>query len=175
MIRQATPEDASAVLSIYAPFCRTTATTFECVPPEESDIALRIEHFNRTHLFLVDQEGSEIRGYAYAGPHRDRAAYRWSCDVSVYIRLGDENKGLGTKLYACLLDTLRNRGFYNAYAGITLPNVASVRLHEKMGFHHIGTYERVGYKLGTWRDVGWWHLVLKEHDDRPCEPTWPSS
>ncbi len=171
MIRQATREDASAVLSIYAPFCLDSAITFEAVPPTESEIASRIEHYNSTHLFLIDQDGEQIRGYAYAGPHRDRPAYRWSCDVSVYIRRGEENKGLGTQLYTCLLNDLRDRGFYNAYAGITLPNAASVKLHEKMGFQHVGTYERVGYKLGQWRDVGWWHLVLKEHDSLPSEPT----
>ncbi len=171
MIRKATREDASAVLSIYAPFCLDSATTFEDVPPEETEIADRIERFNRTHLYIVYQEGEDVLGYAYAGRHRERPAYRWSCDVSVYVRRGDESKGLGTRLYQYLLDDLRSRGFYNAYAGITLPNEASVRLHEKMGFRHVGTYDRVGYKLGAWRDVGWWHLVLKEHDSMPAETT----
>jgi len=131
----------------------------------------RIEKYNSTHLFLVDEDHDGIHAYAYACPHRDRPAYRWSVEVSVYIADEKRNQGLGTKLYTRLFVELRERGFYNAYAGITLPNQASVRLHEKLGFKPIGIFPHIGYKLGRWHDVGWYHLILKHHDDEPIEPT----
>lgn len=174
MIRQATCEDASAILKIYAPYCTDTVISFESVPPSLDEMKARIERSNATHLWLVDEESDGIHAYAYAGPHRERAAYRWSVDTSVYVDNKKHRSGIGTKLYTRLVVELRERGFYNAYAGITLPNQASVSLHEKLGFNKVGVYRNVGYKMGKWHDVGWWHLVLKHHDEEPAEPAEPT-
>ena len=108
-----------------------------------------------------------MQGYAYASRHRDRAAYQWSIDVSVYVRADAHRRGIGRALYAALLRIVVAQGFYNAYAGITLPNPASVGLHESFGFRPVGMYRRVGHKLGAWHDVGWWALDLQP---RPASP-----
>ncbi len=175
MIRQATAGDAQGILEIYAPFCEDSIVSFELVPPTVEEMRSRIEKCNSTHLWLVDADDDGINAYAYASPHKERAAYRWSVDVSIYISEKKRNQGLGTKLYTHLFEILRERGFYNAYAGVTLPNEASVRLHEKMGFQKVGVYKKVGYKLGNWHDVGWWHLVLIEHEDAPPEPVFSNN
>jgi L-amino acid N-acyltransferase YncA len=170
MIRQATVEDAPAILSIYAPYCTDTVISFELAPPSLEAIEERIRRCNSTHLWLVDEEPDGIQAYAYASQHKERAAYRWSIDVSIYVAQNKRHAGIGTKLYTSLLVALRERGFYNAYAGITLPNQASVSLHEKLGFKPVGVYQKVGFKMGKWHDVGWWHLILKHHEDDPAEP-----
>lgn len=170
MIRQATVDDAAGILQIYAPFCQNTVVSFELAAPSEEEMRRRIEKCNETHLWLVDADEHGVNAYAYANQHKERAAYRWSVDVSIYIAEHKRHQGLGTHLYTRLFVELRERGFYNAYAGVTLPNQASVRLHEKLGFEKVGTYRNVGYKFGKWHDVGWWHLVLKHHDDEPAEP-----
>ena len=103
-------------------------------------------------------------GYAYASRHRERAAYQWSVDVSVYVRADAHRRGIGRALYTALLRIVTAQGFYGAYAGITLPNASSVGLHEAMGFRAVGVYRAVGYKLGAWHDVGWWDL------DARCTP-----
>src|SRR5205085_974289 len=111
------------------------------------------------HLpWLVCEKDDLIRGYAYASPHRARAAYQWSVDVTVYVREGQRRRGVGQALYASLFRLLVLQGYYNAYAGITLPNPASVGLHESLGFFPIGIYREVGFKLEQWHDVGWWQL-----------------
>ena len=113
-----------------------------------------------------------VVGYAYAGEHRSRAGYRWSVDISVYVDPAAQRRGIGRALYADLLPILRRQGFVNAYAGIGLPNPASVRLHESIGMTRVGVYERVGWKLGRWVDVAWYHLRLAEPspDAAPPEP-----
>jgi L-amino acid N-acyltransferase YncA len=120
--------------------------------------------------WLACAGGGELRGYAYAGPHRERAAYRWSVDVTVYVREGRRRAGVGRALYASLARVLALAGYHNAYAGIALPNPASVGLHEAMGFRPVGVYRAVGYKLGAWHDVGWWHLPLRPPETGPAEP-----
>lgn len=172
MIRQATPEDAAAILKIYAPYCANTVISFESAAPSEDQMKARIAESNSKHLWLVDDEDDGIYAYAYAGPHRDRDAYRWSVDTSVYVDSSKHRAGVGTRLYTRLVVELRERGYYNAFAGITLPNQASVSLHEKLGFKKVGVYHNVGYKMGKWHDVGWWHLVLKHHDNEPPEPVY---
>ncbi len=113
-------------------------------------------------------------GYAYASRHRDRAAYRWSVDSAVYVHPGQRKRGVGRALYESLFALLRLQGFYAVHAGITLPNAGSVALHEAVGFRRIGTYAAVGYKLGAWRDVGWWQLELRERTGTPAEPRNPA-
>ena len=120
--------------------------------------------------WLVAERDGAVAGYAYAGPHRSRAAYRWSADVSVYVGEVHRERGVGRGLYRALLAVLRLQGFFNAYAGIALPNPASVGLHELMGFERVGVYESVGYKHGEWHDVGWWAKTLQDHDDDPEPP-----
>jgi L-amino acid N-acyltransferase YncA len=170
MIRQATTEDAEAILKIYAPYCNNTVISFESAAPSVEQMQTRIAESNSKHIWLVDEETDGIHAYAYAGPHREREAYRWSVDTSVYVDSSKHHAGLGTRLYTRLVVELHERGFYNAYAGITLPNQASVSLHEKLGFKKIGIYHNVGYKMGKWHDVGWWHLVLRKHENEPPEP-----
>jgi L-amino acid N-acyltransferase YncA len=162
MIRLAIPEDAPGVQAIYAPVVRDTAISFELEPPSVEDMRQRIGAVVERLPWLVCERRGEILGYAYAGPHRARAAYQWSVDVSVYIHTQARRSGVGRGLYRSLFALLSLQGLYHAYAGITLPNPASIGLHESLGFTPVGVYRAVGYKLGAWHDVGWWQLTLQE-------------
>jgi len=117
----------------------------------------------------LERDGRVV-GYAYGSKHRDRAAYAWSVDVSVYVDAAHHRAGIGRALYSSLLALLRLQGFYAAHAGITLPNVASVGLHESFGFRLVGIYAKVGYKRSAWHDVGWWQLPLRERKGKPAPP-----
>jgi L-amino acid N-acyltransferase YncA len=170
-LRLVAPADAAQIAAIYAPFCLETAISFEAEAPDEAAMRERIYAVADRYPWLVAvSEKSEILGYAYATKHRERAAYRWSVDFTVYLAPAAKRHGLGTKLYTALAAICRNLGYYRAFAGITLPNEASVRLHEKVGFRPIGVYQRVGFKLGKWHDVGWWGLNLLPETDLPGEP-----
>lgn len=169
-IRLARPDDAPAIRDIYAPAVTETIISFEGEPPTEDEMRRRIEDTHLTHPWLVCERHGEIAGYAYASPHRGRAAYRWSVDVSVYVQRDHRRKGGGRGLYESLFAILDLQGFVNAYAGIALPNEASVTLHESLGFEPVGVYEEVGYKHGAWRDVGWWQLAISERIDDPEPP-----
>ena len=171
MIRLATTQDAGAIAAIYDPVVASTAISFEEEPPGAAVIAQRISGGSAFAPWLVDaDESHRVQGYAYASKHRERAAYRWSVDVAVYVGADQRGHGVGRALYTSLFALLRLQGFYAAHAGITLPNPASVALHERMGFAPVGVYRAVGYKLGAWRDVGWWQLDLRERDARPSPP-----
>lgn len=170
IIRPVAPEDAEEIAAIYAPYVRDTAISFELVPPTGEDMRERIRSMAASYPWLVCTEGQSVRGYAYASRHRERAAYRWAVDVSVYIRAAAHRRGIGRALYSALLRLVAAQGFCTAYAGITLPNAASVGLHEALGFQPIGVYRAVGHKLGAWRDVGWWDLVLQTRPAKPAEP-----
>lgn len=124
-------------------------------------MAARIAADSATHAWLVAVEEGSVAGFAYAGEHRRRPAYRWSVDVSVYVEAASRGLGMGTALYEALFARLRERGFRVACAGITLPNEASVALHERLGFEPVGVYRGIGWKRGAWRDVGWWQLDLE--------------
>lgn len=169
-IRLACELDAEAVAAIYSPFVEQTAISFETIPPGRDEILRRIVETTVAYPWLVCELDGEVVGYAYATQHRVRAAYRWSVDTSAYIGTAHRRRGIGRGLYASLFEILRAQGFFNAYAGITLPNAASVGLHEAVGFKNLGIYERVGYKLGRWHDVGWWQFVLQAHSESPDEP-----
>jgi phosphinothricin acetyltransferase len=170
-IRRATPHDAVGVATIYAPIVRDTAISFEIDPPGAGELARRIETVGAAAPWLVCELAGRLLGYAYAGSHRVRPAYRWSVDVSVYVHPDHQRRGVGAALYTALLGTLETQGFHRAYAGITLPNAASVALHEGLGFRALGVYREVGYKCGAWHDVGWWERALSD-DERPAaEPT----
>ena len=122
--------------------------------------------------FLVADDGGQVVGYAYAGPHNDRAAYRWSANVSVYVDPSRHRTGIGRSLYRALLALLAAQGYRQAIAGITLPNAGSVGIHEAAGFTIVGIYRQVGWKLGAWHDVSWWQLTL-EGSDGPGRETRP--
>lgn len=169
-IRLARPGDAPAIQAIYAPYVSSTAISFELEEPSAEEMRQRIEGTLRRFPWLVCCRGAEVTGYAYAAPHRERAAYQWSVDVSVYVRPGSHRRGAGTALYGVLLAMTRGLGYCNAYAGITLPNPASVALHEKLGFAPVAVYREVGFKLGRWHDVGWWHLALRPREVPPRPP-----
>jgi phosphinothricin acetyltransferase len=169
-VRSATIEDAAACAAIYAPFVRETAITFESSLPGEAEMAERIAAALDTYAWVVLEQDGAVRGYAYGGPFRSRAAYRWSCEVSVYVERGRTRTGAGRRLYADLLERLRRRGYRTAVAGMTLPNEGSVALHRAMGFEPVGTYREIGYKLGAWHDVAWVQRALAEVGEPPAEP-----
>jgi phosphinothricin acetyltransferase len=172
VIRLATPDDAAAFAAIYAPVVEQTAISFDTKAPSAGDMAGRITEILGLYPWLAAADGEDRAiGYAYAGPHRSRLAYRWSVDLTVYLDVSARGAGIGRRLYAALIAILRAQGFHAAYGGITLPNPGSVALHESVGFDCIGVYRRVGFKLGAWRDVGWWGLSLSAGDEAPAEPT----
>ncbi len=174
-IRPADPQrDAAACAAIYAPSVESTPISFELVPPDAEEFAHRIETYAATHQFLVAESGEEVIGYAYACRWAERAAYDWSVEVSVYIDAGHQGQGIGRALYAELFDRLRAQGFRIAVAGVTLPNPASIGLHESMGFEPIGALRDIGWKEGSWRDVGYWQLYLQPlGEGTPPAPTLP--
>lgn len=174
-LRPATPQDADGILAIYAPIVRESAISFEDEPPTPQQMAQRMSSTLEYLPWLVCERMGDILGYVYASPHRARLAYQWSVDVSVYIQAQARRLGVGRALYTSLFKLLALQGFYHCYAGITLPNPASVGLHESLGFQPVGIYRRVGYKLGAWHDVGWWSLALRPATDTPTPPiSWPA-
>jgi L-amino acid N-acyltransferase YncA len=174
-IRSADPRrDASACAAIYVPHVEESATSFEVEPPDALEFEGRIERTIATHPWLVAELNGLVIAYGYACPHRSRAAYRWAADVSVYVAAGERGRGHGRALYVELLERLRRQRFQVACAGITLPNEASVALHESLGFVAVGVYRRIGWKAGAWRDVGWWQLELESPSKGPpAEPLPP--
>jgi L-amino acid N-acyltransferase YncA len=169
-VRPATDADAAAIAAVYRPYVTDSAISFEAEPPDAGEMVRRMAA--RPGLpWLVAERDGEVAGYAYASAHRERAAYRWAADVSVYLADTECGRGTGRALYEHLLALLRELGYVAAYAGIALPNPASVGLHESMGFGLVGIYRQVGYKFGRWHDVGWWQLALAE--PRPAHPPEP--
>jgi phosphinothricin acetyltransferase len=170
VIRPACDTDAAAIAAIYAPYVDDSVISFEETAPDADEIRRRIGS-PPLLPWLVAAEAGVVLGYAYASPHRTRAAYRWAVDVSVYLAPGARGRGLGKALYEPLMNEVRALGYVNAYAGIALPNAVSVGLHEAMGFVRVGVYRNVAYKHGRWHDVGWWHLALVDQlPDTPSEP-----
>jgi L-amino acid N-acyltransferase YncA len=169
-VRDALEYDAAPCAAIYAPYVTDTAITFESEPPSGSEMAERIAGARRTHAWLVLEDRGRVVGYAYGGPYKGRAAYRWSCEVSVYLEWGRRRTGGGRALYAALLARLAERGFRTAVAGMTLPNEASAGLHRAMGFEPVGVYRGIGWKHGTWHDVAWVQRSIGPGQDPPPEP-----
>jgi phosphinothricin acetyltransferase len=175
MVRYAEPaRDAAACAAIYAPYVEDSVISFETQAPSAGEMAERIEAIGATHPWLVAERDGRIAGYAYASPHRARAAYRWATDVTVYVDGAHHRAGVGRALYEALFELLRSQRLRIACAGITLPNDASVGLHEALGFVPVGVYRNIGWKDGSWHDVGWWQLDLGAvPNEPPPEPLLP--
>jgi len=170
LIRNAISSDAEAMLNIYKPFIETTATTFETTVPSVEEFAERINIYTQKYPWLVAEDDEKVIGYAYASKHRDRDAYQWCVESSVYVMEQYHHTGIAKELYSKLFGILQECGYVNVYAGITLPNPKSYSFHTKMGFEPIGIYKNIGYKLGKWHDVAWLAKTINQHSDDPAAP-----
>jgi L-amino acid N-acyltransferase YncA len=162
MVRIATEADADAIASIYEPYVRETAISFEEMPPTPVEMAHRLRSIRDTYPYLVFDDGDGVLGYAYGSVHRAKPAYRWSVETTLYVARSAHRRGIGRALYTELLHLLTRQGFHSAFAGIVPPNEKSVGLHESMGFVYLGTFVEIGYKHGELHHLGWWRRTLKE-------------
>ena len=171
-IRAASPDDAAAIAAIYAPFVTGNVVSFETEAPDADEIARRMDEGSGHYPWLVacDPDCGQVLGYAYAAAFRTRPAYRFSVETTVYVADAAQRRGIGSQLYRTLLPVLEVQGYAQAIAAITLPNQASVTLHERLGFRQVGTYEKVGFKFREWRSVGLWQRALCPLSTRPEEP-----
>ena len=173
-LRDATTADASGCAAVYAPYVLATAASFETEPPDPAELARRIEAALRTHAWLVAERDGVLAGYAYATAYKPRPAYRWTCEVSVYVDVDQQRGGVGRALYGALLERLATRGFRTVVATMTLPNPASAALHEALGFRTSGVLTQMGWKAGRWHDVALLQRTLgpaRQSDDEPPEPS----
>jgi len=162
MIRAATRADAGDIAAIYAPYVLETTITFEETVVSREQMAERITSVTARYPWLVCEEHGKLLGYAYASAWKDRSAYRFACETSIYLDRKAHGRGIGTRLYASLLEELRQRGLRVAIGGIALPNPASVALHERLGFRKVAHFDAVGYKFSKSIDVGYWQRRLAE-------------
>jgi phosphinothricin acetyltransferase len=169
-IRLVQLKDAEAILDIYKPYITSTATTFETSVPAVEAFEERIKTNTEKYPWLVAEDEGKIIGYAYASKHRDREAYQWCVECSVYVLEQYHHSGIAKELYTKLFELLQRSGYVNVYAGVTLPNPKSVAFHTKMGFEPIGVYRDIGYKLGQWHDVAWMVKTINPHREDPPVP-----
>lgn len=169
-VRPASVADAAELLAIYRPFVERTSVSFEYEAPTVAEFAARIEKAQLRHAWLCATAHGRAIGFAYAGPHRERAAYRWSTETSAYVAPEWHRRGVARVLYERLFEALIERGYCNALAGITLPNPASVAFHARLGFTPAGVYRRVGFKFGAWHDVAWYERWLADGPRPPLTP-----
>jgi L-amino acid N-acyltransferase YncA len=169
-IRLAREEDAKEILAIYSPYIINTSYTFETDVPSVQEFKDRIRTYLQTYPWLVCEMNNEIAGYAYGARHRERVAYQWCVESSIYVKDEYQHTGVAKALYSALIQILKKQGFMNVYAVINLPNGRSVRFHEKAGFTWFANYEKVGFKLGKWKTVGWWKLQVNDYIDDPPAP-----
>ncbi len=162
LIRDARLEDAKAMLEIYAPIVEQTTISFELEPPGLEDFKKKISSIQEEHCWLVAETPTGLAGYVYGSTHRPRGAYRFSVETTAYMNEAYRGKGIASQLYLELFEHLKNRGYESAYAGIALPNEASIALHRKVGFEPIGVFPRVGFKFDKWHDVAWYYRPLKD-------------
>lgn len=167
MIRPIRATDAEACRAIYSHAVLNTTASFEVDEPSAQDFSARIEKVVSTYPWLVYEESGKVKGYAYVDRFNPRAAYLWSVLCSVYVAPDAQGRGIGRKLYERLFPLTERLGYRSVFAGITIPNETSVRLHERFGFRRAALYEKVGYKMGAWHDVGWWQLDLGEKLSTP--------
>ena len=169
-IRLATADDAKGILAIYGPYIENTSLTFETEVPSTEEFAGRITNYLKNWPWLVCEKDGLITGYAYASRYRERTAYQWSVECSVYIHDDFQRAGIARALYTSLFEILKIQGYRNVYAVINLPNEKSVIFHESCGFRYFATFEQVCYKLGKWKNVGWWRLIINAFGDEPATP-----
>lgn len=176
MIRAATIADAPRIAEIYRPFVEGDTTSFEMVAPDAAEIATRVERTTAVHPWIVhvSENDSKVTGYAYAVPFRTRAAYRWCVESSVYVDPAWSGRGIGRSLMEVLIHLLTDLGLHEVVAGVTLPNPASERLHERLGFEPVGVFPRSGWKDGAWHDVGFWTRSLRQGPPEADPRPWPS-
>jgi len=170
VIRVATLDDAQRIAEIYAPAVVERVTSFELVAPGAEEMRSRLTRVLAHYPWLVYELDDKVVGYAYASTHNERAAYRWSVDVAVYVGSEVHRRGVGTALYASLFEILALQNIRNVYAGITLPNAASEGMHSRAGLRLVGTYHHVGYKFGAWHDVAWFERAILPAIVNPPEP-----
>ncbi len=166
-IRFATKEDAKAILDIYAEYITDTTVTFEVEVPTIEAFQKRMEGIMAWYPWLICEIDGEVAGYAYASKHRERAAYQWSADISVYVNKKYHRNHIASELYTEIISYLRKQGYYTIYAGITRPNPQSEAFHQAYGFHNLGEFHNVGYKHGKWLGVTWYELPISEYADIP--------
>lgn len=166
-VRPATPADAAACAAIYAPYVAETAVSFELVPPGTGEMAGRIQRTLERTPWIVAESGGIVRGYAYGSRHRERPAYDWTVETTVYVDRAFHGRGIGRACMRALLEVLRVQGFHLAVAGVTPPNAASMGLHLALGFERIGRFDAIGYKFGRWHGVEWFGLELGPRPDEP--------
>lgn len=171
-VRPATPYDADAIAGIYRHYVEAGTVSFETIAPDADEMRGRMVAADGFFPWLVVTEGeaATVIGYAYAGTFRDRPAYRYTIETSVYLTQAAQGKGYGRQLYHALIDTVRAQGFTHAIAVISLPNDWSMRLHESVGFKRTGVLREAGYKSGRWIDVGFWQCELNDATIPPKEP-----
>lgn len=167
LIRSATEADAQEMLALYTPYVVNTTVTSEYDPPSLEEFIRRIQTYTAKTPWLCCVIDGQIAGYGYASPHRKRAAYQWSCETSIYTKMGFHRRGIATALYSALFDILAYQGYYSIYVGITCPNPRSMAFHMSMGFERTGAYHNSMYKFGQWRDVIWMGKSLRNHDGEP--------
>ena len=170
MIRLAQSNDAEGILAIYASYITNTSFTFEAEVPSVKDFSERITSYLNNWPWLVCEIDGKIAGYAYGSKYRERVGYQWCVECSVYIHDDFMKRGIAKTLYTLLFEILKQQGYRNVYAVINLPNDRSVQLHESCGFTWFANYEKVGYKLGKWKTVGWWQLIINEYTNEPSPP-----
>lgn len=173
--RRAEPEDAMALLGIYRGFVEAPGYCFELECPDLPTFVDRIAAARaRWDWWLAESNGAVI-GYAYGGPHRERAAYRYSCEVSVYLAAAGQGRGIGHALYGRLLPALAGRGYFNALAVIVQPNPRSLAFHRRAGFEPVGVFSRAGYKHDRWWDVCWLQRRLREGEPQHAPGSDPAA
>ena len=170
IIRYAEPQDVPQMLSIYAPYITDSAITFESVLPTNTEFEDRLNAVTTGFPWLICEEQGIILGYAYAARHRDRIAYQWSVESSVYVSPDAQGKGVARHLYQAMIAILKLQGIVNIYALITVPNVKSIGLHERLGFREFALFNKIGYKNSAWHDVLWMVLVINSHDMEQSDP-----
>lgn len=171
VVRLARVDDAEAIAAIYAPIVVGSFISFEYEPPSPAEIARRIEDILPSYPWLVcERDEVGVCGYAYGNRFSQRSAYGWSVETSIYVEAASRNRRVGRELYSALISVLQLQGYREAFAGIALPNPASVAIHEAFGFEPVGVYRRVGWKFDAWHDVGWWQLSLRADTDAPKRP-----
>ena len=169
-LRLATSQDASAIAEIYAPFVAATHVSFEERPPSANDVAATLAAAHGIWPWIVCERADGVVGFVYASAHRPRAAYRFSVDTSCYVRESARRTGVARLAYGALFRTLAAQRYYNAFAGIALPNDASIAFHTNLGYREIARFPSVGFKAGAWRDTVWLHRQLRALDTPPFEP-----